>query len=761
MKFGKQLETLALPKFRGYYVRYKELKKAIKVFTGQERTQATVEEVTHWTSNFLRLGPNPNVPPEARLQEVLQAEVDRVSKFAELEEGSLRSQLAQLAEESKSCSGTETNAALRRKLNELGEGIVQLHQFAQLNFSGFRKVLKKYDKWSGSSVMPWFMPKVARAPMMTVKYDELITTLSSIASNLRSSGAPIQTPSATPAVGPTKDRPDLDPSFKATGEMVFLVDPKDTIWVKVELAKRMDWTAAAWTAPGSSQQERTHMSVLDTSDLAVYRSCVSGTSTPLASVHLRRSNNDLVSVAHSVPGQERAEVLVSHAEVSKLLAGRTATPSRPSFSSLNSITRSEVLSAVSPKMEAAAEETLRAAGSTVSAAKLAVVASASYMRSVGVDKADEITFLLDEDVRMGQMKEWDKPPATSETFPYDVLTFSLSPAAQSKDLPKWISRVYNSAQLLQVSGFSKAAHAVARCHLVNAQLPEPHWYRQVTLKNEEIVEEDHPVEEQASHKARAPTDESDVALPARMPSTPALRPAAVPSNPNTMMFQEGPASRYVHEFGYSIASQGLDCPRSRQVSGVSGGPTLGARVNDLAAPLLAPNDLTAPLLQKPVAEPPLQAKSSAKTSGVSKWLHRFGIGGSRDLASDSKPVRTAIVAVQPKTLYSNERTFLEWMHFTVVISSLGLLLLHGGPAGGPTAETATIGRFLLVVAILLVVWSLHTFNWRAEALNSKEARDYSDPVGPLLLILGMIVALCCSALHALGILQFGGTQLTS
>merc|ERR1712014_387148 len=142
--------------------------------------------------------------------------------------------------------------------------------------------------------------------------------------------------------------------------------------------------------------------------------------------------------------------------------------------------------------------------------------------------------------------------------------------------------------------------------------------------------------------------------------------------------------------------------------------------------------------------------------GVAHHLARlFGFGGLE--VADDKPVRSAIVAVQPKTLYSNERTFLEWMHFATLISALGIGALHAAS----TKTEVALGRFLIFAAIFLVVWCLHTFNWRAEALDNKEIREYADPVGPIVLMSALIIALACSSLHAVGILNLPGGGVTN
>merc|ERR1719401_1222660 len=102
------------------------------------------------------------------------------------------------------------------------------------------------------------------------------------------------------------------------------------------------------------------------------------------------------------------------------------------------------------------------------------------------------------------------------------------------------------------------------------------------------------------------------------------------------------------------------------------------------------NDLSAPLLAREDQTPP----GSAAPAGVfSRLLRRtrmaFSLGSMQ--RQQALPTREAIVVVQPKTIYSNERTFLEWMHFATLVSALGIGALH---AASTTTEIA-LGRFMI------------------------------------------------------------------
>lgn len=71
------------------------------------------------------------------------------------------------------------------------------------------------------------------------------------------------------------------------------------------------------------------------------------------------------------------------------------------------------------------------------------------------------------------------------------------------------------------------------------------------------------------------------------------------------------------------------------------------------------------------------------------------------------------VRVEPKVAFANERTFLSWLHFTVVLGGLAVGLLNFGDKIGKISAGmfSIVGMFL---SFLLVVVRL---SWRAVAYH--------------------------------------------
>lgn len=98
--------------------------------------------------------------------------------------------------------------------------------------------------------------------------------------------------------------------------------------------------------------------------------------------------------------------------------------------------------------------------------------------------------------------------------------------------------------------------------------------------------------------------------------------------------------------------------------------------------------------------------------------------------------RTVPVAAPPaKTFFANERTFLSWLRFTLLLGALSIGLLN---------FSDNVGRISAVIFTLLAVtvmtYALYNFHVRANCIARKEVGDFSDKYGPAVLTLFMVVA---------------------
>ncbi|AGO11218.1 AaceriACL045Wp [[Ashbya] aceris (nom. inval.)] len=91
--------------------------------------------------------------------------------------------------------------------------------------------------------------------------------------------------------------------------------------------------------------------------------------------------------------------------------------------------------------------------------------------------------------------------------------------------------------------------------------------------------------------------------------------------------------------------------------------------------------------------------------------------------------------VEPKVFFANERTFLSWLSFTVMLGGLGVGLLNFGDRVGRISA----GLFTLV-SMGTMLYALVTYHWRASAIRRRGAGPYDDRLGPTVLCFFLLAA---------------------
>lgn len=93
------------------------------------------------------------------------------------------------------------------------------------------------------------------------------------------------------------------------------------------------------------------------------------------------------------------------------------------------------------------------------------------------------------------------------------------------------------------------------------------------------------------------------------------------------------------------------------------------------------------------------------------------------------------VRVEPKVFFANERTFLSWLNFTVILGGLAVGLLNFGDRIG--RYSAALFTF---VAMGTMAYALVTYHWRAAAIRKRGAGPYDDRLGPTVLCFFLLAA---------------------
>ncbi|CAO3573576.1 unnamed protein product [Mortierella alpina] len=106
---------------------------------------------------------------------------------------------------------------------------------------------------------------------------------------------------------------------------------------------------------------------------------------------------------------------------------------------------------------------------------------------------------------------------------------------------------------------------------------------------------------------------------------------------------------------------------------------------------------------------------------------RFGF---KEKRAASTPKRaSAPVRMEPKVFFANERTFLNWLQFSVLLGSISLTLLNFG-----NHMTRVSGAVLTIITLMAMLYALGIFHIRlSNILSTKPNRQFHDRYGPTVL----------------------------
>ena len=92
------------------------------------------------------------------------------------------------------------------------------------------------------------------------------------------------------------------------------------------------------------------------------------------------------------------------------------------------------------------------------------------------------------------------------------------------------------------------------------------------------------------------------------------------------------------------------------------------------------------------------------------------------------------VRVDPKAFFSNERTFIQWMHISVTMGSISLTLA----TLADSADVRTAGVLLIAPSLCFLLYGLLNFYRRRGALERGSSDAMEDRLGPAVLSLFMV-----------------------
>ncbi|KAK2458021.1 SPX domain-containing membrane protein [Trifolium repens] len=148
--FGKKLKERQLQEWQGYYINYKLMKKRVKQYA---------EHIEHGTHD------RPYVLKD--FSKVLDYQIEKTVLFLLEQQGHLASRIAMLGDQQDAAQQEpeiSKMSELREAYRTVGEDLLKLLYFIEINAVGLRKILKKFDKRFGYRFTDYYVKTRANHP---------------------------------------------------------------------------------------------------------------------------------------------------------------------------------------------------------------------------------------------------------------------------------------------------------------------------------------------------------------------------------------------------------------------------------------------------------------------------------------------------------------------------------------------------------------------------------------------------------------------
>ncbi|KAI1315972.1 vacuolar transporter chaperone [Mortierella claussenii] len=722
MKFGDNLQDSIYAPWKDNYVQYNPLKKQL---------EDGLSKPAGWTER-----------DEGIFGQTLDSDLTKVfnfvtEKFEELQERTSKAELKVATfHESYNQKAME---ALTASISEITDEVNQLSKYCRTNYAGFLKIVKKHDKNVPYKLRPVFMVQLKSRAFYNVNFDSLVVRLSKLYHSLGAESLPFGTP-ITPSVLTTMaSQEGLDrKSFK------FWVHPDNVMEVKTTVLKHLP--VILYTPRGLNTAESLDPSLssvyLDNSAFDLYNSKLERKEGARA-IRLRwygsPSNNEISverKIHHEINkfGEYHDRFIIKEKYVDAFLKGEYTMDRQ-----VAKLREQGVKSAAEIEQF---EEMVKDVQKCIVDMKLKPVLRTVYNRTAFQIPGDKRVRLsldtdlcmirednLDNTTRSGshwRRMDIDYPVAPKTTIEHDMTRFNYAilevklelPAG--KATPAWVNELMSSHLVESAESFSKYVHGVAVLLESHVALL-PFWLAQ--LEKETVRTAD-------SMRGQLAADTPSIS---RAGSTAEIH--SINSRRSSI------ASRSESENGASTRSSSKGKGKSMDIVvdsqyGQNGNGQYGSS-------------------SKPSSRPGSIGKKSFGFKGLGGVFRKSGKGkDSRETSPllgpsdhhDAVPQIRIIppkpkkvvgpLKVEAKVFFANERTFLKWMNFAVLLGTLGIGLFNAGDNIGRFA-----GILLSITALATFVYSIWLYERRLTMLRNKDPGPYDEPVMPTLMCVCLLTAI--------------------
>ncbi|RHZ55641.1 SPX domain protein [Aspergillus thermomutatus] len=735
MRFGKTLKKSIYPPWNGKYIDYHKLKVLLKEHDVTE--DASDSEESQWTEQ----------DEEAFVQELINVQLDKVNAFQvetsqQLKErtSACETRLLPLAPNADQETATVDEkekksiaAEVLRDLDQIAKEVSELQKYSRINFTGFLKAAKKHDRKRGARyrVRPLLQVRLSQLPFNSEDYSPLFRRLSVMYSFVRQI---LSEDAVEPRdAGDTHFGQDTYSSFK------FWVHEDNILEVKTYILRRLPvliYNPKTSRDFESLPEDPTITSLyFDNPQFDLYNQKVAK-APEAGSLRLRWTGSlkDKPAiflekkVVTSDDYSKEVKVQLKEKHVQEFLEGK--------YTFEKQLHRMEGLN---NGESAALKKDVEELQSFIKENSLQPMLRANYTRTAfQIPGDDRIRISLDTNLALIREDSLDEGrPCRDPTdwhrrdiddggmqypfngirtgeinrFPHALLEIKLRGSAHNAE---WVNELMVSHLVKEAPRFSKFVHGVAQLFedYVNSF---PFWLSE--LDNDIRRDPETAFHEEQERLAKRAEDDMVVGSFLGNRASPTVRPLV--GSPVAMFSDLGSPTR--------TRQPSQPVPRPSRPSIPEGeGRTL---------PAVSPEEETQPITSSRLAAlfPSFPISRSSRTHRQSVVLPP-GVQEPVTWIKDSGPVR-----VESKVWLANQRTFIKWLHISILLSSLSLGLYNAAGKHNDVARALSIVYTLF--ALFSAAWGWYMYEKRSRLIRQRSGRDLDNTFGPIVVCIGLAVAL--------------------
>ncbi|KAG0207031.1 vacuolar transporter chaperone [Mortierella sp. GBA30] len=732
MKFGHQLKTSLYPEWVFYYLAYDKLKAELKTRLNNNNGA--------WTED-----------DETAFAELLEKELDKVYSFQKVKSGEIMRRLQHSKQEVEEIiqsndAQNEDYALLEEELSHIIADVHDLAKFTRLNYTGFLKIIKKHDKLTHWILRPIFMVRLNSKPFYKENYDSLIVKLSSLYDTVRTRG---KAHGGDSAAGGSQQA-----FVRQTTK--YWVHPDNITELKLIILKHLPVLVFNPNKEFNPADSAISSVYFDNEEFELYMG------------RLEKSEGAEALRLRWYGGMDQQQIFVERKTHREDWTGEKSVKARFPIKEkyVNAFLRGEyTMDATVAKMRTEgkkSEKEIAEFEQLASECQYGIltknygpVMRTFYNRTafqlpgdarVRISLDTELTLIREDNMdgrkrsgdnwrRMDIGIDWPFSQLQDDDicrFPYAVLEVKLQ-TQHGQEPPEWVRELVNSHLVESVPKFSKFIHGVSTLIEHRVKL-FPFWYHQMDIDIRKPASKNISISR---------PDPSGYSTPANTTSDEDHDMRITAGDDEEEPYQGG--AKQAKDYEWVDDEDGdEENPLEPSLSWIQRPSGSSSTASSEQTPLLggqrrpvkSRNSLIAPF--KPGADT-LRYLFRRTKDRVS---HPFGedeaANGGQTTYLVTPPGRkiATLVRVEPKVFFANERTFLSWLQFTVMLGGLSLGLLNFGDK----VSRVSAGLFTFV-ALSFMVYALVTYHWRAYKIRNRELGPFDDRIGPTLLCFILLTAI--------------------